>query len=50
MEHGAAQLRMKDRSRVDELGGFSQLAGVEIGEGQGVAGVEPGEASRRGCA
>ena len=39
----AAELGVEDRRRVDELGGFLELAGVEIGQGQRVARVEPGE-------
>ena len=43
VESLAAQVGVKDRRRVDELGGLFEPAGVEIGQGQGVAGVEPGE-------
>ena len=33
---------MKDGGGVDELGGLLELAGVVIGQGQGIPGVEPG--------
>ena len=38
-----AELGMKDRRRVDELCGLLEPAGVEIGQGQRVARVQPGE-------
>ena len=41
VEHSAAQLRMKNGGRVDELCGFLQLVGMKIGEGQGIPRVEP---------
>ena len=43
VEHAAAQVGVEDRRRVDELGGLFELAGVEIGQGQRVPRVEPGE-------
>ena len=43
VELAAAELGVEDGGGVDELGGFLELAGVVIGQGQGVPGVEPGE-------
>ena len=34
---------MEDGRGVDELGGLLELAGTEVGQGQTVAGLEPGD-------
>ena len=45
MESVSTQIRVEDRRRVDELGSLLGLAGMEIGQGQRVTGVEPGQGS-----
>ena len=47
VEDGAAELGVEDGGGVDELGCLFHLAGVEIGQGECIACVEPGKGA--GC-
>ena len=41
LDRPAAEVGVEDGGRVDEVGRFSLLSGVEIGQRQAVPGVEP---------